>query len=105
MYIINTEVANDLFSENNVVFEVEEKLVELNHVFFSQTDITTSTGTVTVNYETLKDFFGKYFEIGIVQNCLSSYMAKVTPTGTMSLMELLRLIEEETGKMGLGILP
>lgn len=99
LYIINTEVANDLFSENNVVFEVEEKLVELNHVFFSQTDITTTTGTVTVNYETLKDFFGKYFEIGIVQNCLSSYMAKVTPTGTMSLMELLRYIEEETGNV------
>lgn len=99
LYIINTEVENDLFDKNNVVFEVEEKLVELNHVFFSQTDIPSKTGTVTINYETLKDFFGNYFKIGIVQNCLSAYMAKVTPTGTMSLMELLRYIEEETGNV------
>lgn len=99
LYIINTEVTNDLFDKNNVEFEAEEKLVELNNIFFSQTAITSANGVVTINYETLKSFFGKYFDIGIVQNCLSSHMQKVTPRGTMSLMELLRLIEQETGNV------
>ena len=99
LYIINTPVENDLFKENNVVFDAEEKLVELNHAFFSQTSIASATGIVNINYASLFDFFGDYFQIGIIQRCLSPYMEKVIPTGTMTLMELLRFIEEETGNV------
>ena len=53
-------------SENTVIFEAEEVLVELNHApFFSQTDLTTSNGftiskinnedNVTVNYAALNN--------------------------------------------------
>lgn len=99
LYIINTQVENDLFKENNVVFEAEEKLVELNFAFFSQTMVESETGIVTINYDSLFNFFGDYFQIGIIQRCLSPYMEKVIPTGTMTLMELLRFIEEETGNV------
>lgn len=99
LYVINTPVEKDLFKENNVVFDAEEKLVELNHAFFTQTSIDSQTGIVNINYETLFDMFGNYFSIGIIQNCLSPYMEKVIPTGTMTLMELLRFIEEETGNV------
>lgn len=99
LYIINTHVEKDLFEKNNVVFNAEEKLVELNNVFFSQTSIESANGVVTIGYDSLFDLFGDYFNIGIIQNCLSTYMENVIPTGTMTLMELLRFIEEETGNV------
>lgn len=106
LYVLNTEVENDLFEKNNVVFDAEEKLVELNNIFFSQTSLTeensyfdVNKNTVQINYTSLNDFFGKYFQIGIIQDCLSDYLKNISIKGTMSLMELLRLIEEETGNV------
>ena len=99
LYVINTHVENDLFESNKVEFESEEKLTELNHVFFSQTDITNASGIININYNSLHSIFKDYFKIGIVQNCLSPYMQNVQIKGTMTLMELLRLIEEETGNV------
>ena len=110
LYVINTDLTQDFFKENNVVFTAEDKIVELNNVpFFSQTDLVADNGftlrrinnedNVLVDYNALNFWFGAYFNIGIVQDCLTPALQRITPTGTMSLMELLRYIEEETGNI------
>lgn len=107
LYVINSNVEKDLFSENQVTFEAEEVLVELNYAPpFLQTDVTSANGFtinkqnsqdyVTVNYYALNQWFGDYFQIGIVQECLNKYVSRIAPRGIMSKMELLRFIEEET---------
>lgn len=106
LYVIPTQVEKQ-YDENRIVFEVEEVLTELNFApYFSQTDLTAKNGftlstvngqlNVKVNYDALVFWFGDYFNIGIVQDCLSSYLQKINVAGTMSLMSLLRYIEEET---------
>ena len=108
LYVINTNVEKDLFLENCVTFTAEDVLVELNNSgLFSQTDLTTANrfklnkvngeNNVTVNYEALNFWFGKHYNIGIVQDCLTALASRIVPKGTMSLMELYRLIESETG--------
>ena len=110
LYVINTKVKRDYFQENNVVFDVEDVLVELNYApLFSQTDLTTKNGftlstsngeqNVLVDYKALKFWFGDFFNIGIVQDCLNTTIQKISPTGTMTKMELLRFIEEHTGNV------
>ena len=106
LYVINTPVEHDMFEESKVSFEAEEVLTELNNApFFTQTDLTAgngfslSNGSVIVNHPALDFWFGDYFSIGIIQDCLSPYLKYIQPTGTMSLMELLRFIEEKTGNV------
>ena len=109
LYVLNTEVKQDLFKENTFSFTAEEVLVELNYApFFTQTELSNSAFTtsqlngetaVTVNYNSLNYWFGEYFNIGIVQDCISTYASKITFTGSMPLMTLLRYIEEETGNI------
>lgn len=110
LYVINSNVEKDLFNENKVTLEAEEILVELNYAQpFLQTEITASNGFtinkqnsqdyVAVNYYFLNYWFGKYFQIGTVQECLTKHASRIAPTGIMSLMELLRFIEEETGNI------
>ena len=113
LYVINTKVKQSLFKDNKFVFDAEEVLVELNYApLFRQTDLTKANGftvnkgndqsgtyerSVTINWNALNYWFGDYFNIGVVQACLNSYVAKVPLNGTMTLMSLLRKIEEETG--------
>ena len=107
VYVINTDLKKDYFKENKVTFDAEEKLTELNNVpYFSQTELTAANGftidsnkAVTVDFNALNVWFGDYFRIGLVQPCVSSDLQKISPTGTMSKMELLRYIEEETGNV------
>jgi len=109
LYVLNTEVKQDLFSENQFSFTAEEVLVELNYApFFTQSELSNKAFTksqvqnetaITVNWNSLNYWFGDYFNIGIVQDCLSSYLSKITFNGSMSLMSLLRYIEEETGNV------
>lgn len=107
LYVINNEVTRDYFKENNVKFTAEDVIVELNYVpFFKQTDITTANGftigttagqqNVKVDYKALDYWFGEYFQIGIIQNTVNTERSKISPKGTMTKMELLRFIEEET---------
>ena len=107
LYVINTHVKRDYFQENKVSFDAEDVIVELNYApFFNQNDLTTANGftlgttngedNVKVDYKALKYWFGDYFNIGVVQDCLNSRIQKISPIGTMSKMELLRYIEEET---------
>lgn len=108
LYVINTKVKQALFKDNKFTFDAEEVLVELNYApLFKQIDLTTANGftisnvngeqAVTINWNALNYWFGNYFNIGVVQDCLNTYVAKVPLSGTMSLMNLLRKIEEETG--------
>ena len=110
LYVINESIKNDYFSNNQVEFDAEDVLTELNNVpYFSQTDLTKSNGftfesnneskAVIVNYDALKIWFGEYFDIGIFQSILNSNLEKISPTGTLTKMELLRFIEEETSNV------
>ena len=109
LYVVNTEVKVDIYNENQFSMELEEVLVELNYApLFSQTDLTTANGfrinvndavEVYVDWNALNYWFGDYFNIGVVQDCLSENASKVTLSGTFTLMNLLRQIEEETGNV------
>lgn len=108
LYVINTSIKQDLFKENTFSFEAEEVLVELNNAhLFKQTDLTARNGftlstvngeqNVLVDWNALNFWFGDYFNIGIVQDCVSAHAQKIVLSGTMTLMSLLRYIESETG--------
>jgi len=110
LYVINEDIDFNLFQDNTISFDIEEVLVELNNApFFSQTDLTEKNGFtistvnnephVLVNRAALEFWFGDYFNIGIIQSCLSPNLQKIAPNGTMTLMSLLRYIEEETSNV------
>ena len=110
LYVIDENINFNLFQDNVITFPVEEVLVELNNApLFTQTDLTTKNGFtlttvsgethITLNRSALEFWFGDYFDIGIVQSCLTSRLQKIAPTGTMTLMKLLRFIEEETSNI------
>ena len=109
LYVINTNVENSIYKGNYFKFEVEEALVELNYAPpFSQTDLSNSAFTidntngkqeVVLNWNALNYWFGSYFNIGIVQKCINNSSNQMVLTGTMSLMSLLRQIEEESGNI------
>ena len=109
LYVINTEVKEDIYQENKFSLELEEVLVELNYApLFLQTEITNSEfRTVTtngqkqviINWNALNYWFGDYFNIGIVQDCIGEYAQRVTINGTTTRMNLLRQIEEQTGNV------
>ena len=110
LYVINTSVKQDIYQENCFECEMEEVLVELNYAPpFHQLQLTSNNGfsittsngqvSVKVDYAALNYWFGEYFNIGVVQKCLSDYNAQITFTGAMNLMNLLRYIEEETGNI------
>ena len=112
LYVINTSVKQDIYQENSFTCDCEEVLVELNYApLFSQLELTSQNGftfssnsnnqeySVVVNWNSLNYWFGEYFNIGVVQKCLSDYNAKIGISGTINLMTLLRYIEEETGNV------
>ena len=110
LYVINTPVETDVYKENSFHCDLEEVLVELNYApLFSQLDLKSSNGfkltttngeqSVTINWNALNYWFGDYFNIGVVQKCLNETHNKVALNGTMTLMSLLRYIEEETGNI------
>ena len=112
LYVINTSVVQDIYQENTFKCEMEEVLVELNYApLFTQNELSTQNGftfstnqtneeySVLVNWNSLNYWFGEYFNIGVVQKCISDYQAKIGLSGTINLMTLLRYIEEETGNI------
>ena len=107
LYVVNTNIEEDIFKENSFTVELEEVLVELNNTpLFFQTELTTDNGfktktsngqsVVKVDYNALNYWFGDYFNMGVVQDCLSDNMSWITVTGSITRMSLLRQIEEET---------
>ena len=116
LYVINTEVTQDIYDENCFKFDMEEVLVELNYApVFPQTELITAVDDednsifhlvssngkqeVVVDWNALNYWFGNYFNIGVVQKCISDYASRISITGTVNRMELLRNIEEETGNI------
>ena len=110
LYVINTPVEINVYAENSFSMELEEVMVELNYApIFSQNDLTSENGfkitttngeqSVTINWNALNYWFGDYFNIGVVQKCLNENYNRVPLSGTMTLMSLLRYIEEETGNV------
>lgn len=110
LYVINTKVEEDIYDENSFKVDAEEVLVELNYApVFSQTELSADNGftittlngrsNVTVNWNALEYWFGQYFNIGIVQDCLNNLVSHIPITGTVNRMDLLRSIEEQTGNI------
>lgn len=138
LYVINTEVSQDIYDENSFSVEIEEVLVELNYApVFSQTElyywVDNETGKiyktdneakeargndwqnyvkrfftlknengqleVVVDWNALNYWFGDYFNLGVIQSCISEHASRISITGTINRMDLLRIIEEETGNV------
>jgi len=110
LYVINTPVTTDVYDENSFHCTMEEVLVELNYApLFTQNELTSSNGfnitttngeqSVKVDWNALHYWFGKYFNIGVVQDCLNKEYNKISFNGTQTLMGLLRYIEDETGNV------
>lgn len=110
LYVINTTVETDIFDENSFSLSAEEILVELNYApIFTQNEITASNGftytdtngkrEVTVDWNALNYWFGRYFNIGIIQEVTTGKLKNISLSGTMTLMSLLRYIEECTGNI------
>ena len=109
LYLLNTKVEQDI-SENSFIIECEEVLVEMTYApLHSHTDITTGNGfklitengkqMVKLDYNSLNFWFGEFFNIGVVQDCISDYAQYISVTGTMTPMALLRQIEDESGNV------
>ena len=113
LYVVNTSVKQDIFKENSFTCTLEEVLVELNNaplvshldlttyssVFKVKTDSTTGETRVKIDWNSLNYWFGDFFNIGVVQDCLNSTIQWIPFFGSFNLMRLLRYIEEETGNV------
>lgn len=110
LYVINTPVETDVYQNNSFHCTIEEVLVELNYTtIVTQNEVTSNNGfhitttngqqAVKIDWNALHFWFGKYFNIGVVQQCLNEAHNKIVFTGTMTRMALLRYIEEETGNV------
>ena len=102
LYVINTNVEQDLFKENSFTFEAEEVLVELNNApLTSNLDLTAHTDVfkkrtvngateVLIDWNSLNYWFGDFFNIGVVQDCLNTDIQYIPFFGTYNKMTLLR---------------
>ena len=110
LYVINAPVQVDVYKENSFTCEMDEVLVELNYApLFSQIEvkaangfeITTTNGqqSVTIDWNFLNYWFGEFYNIGVVQKCLNENYNKIPFSGTMTLMSLLRYIEDQTANV------
>lgn len=93
LYVINSEYELDYWKENTVSFEAEEVLTELNYEH-----IAIFTESIQVTKDKLTSWFGSYYTIKNVDK-LDTGKTTVSPGGVLSLMNLLRLIEEKTERI------
>jgi len=103
LYVISNSAKYDYWDGNSITVPLEEVLVELNFVeLFKQratetiTLVTTSNNVNSSSF--LTDEFGQYFTIRNVEKPLGT-KNKVAFNGTMTKLELLRYIEDETGNI------
>jgi len=111
LYVVNTTVKQDIYKENSFTFDAEEVLVELNNApLVSHLDVTTYSSVfkeqringaqqLKIDWNALNYFFGEFFNIGVVQDCLNRTIQWIPFFGTFNLMNLLRYIEEQTGNV------
>lgn len=93
LYVINSDYELDYWKENTVSFEAEEVLTELNYEY-----IPLFTESIKVTKDKLTSWFGSYYTIKNVDK-LDTGKTTVSPNGVVSLMNLLRLIEEKTERV------
>ncbi len=94
LYVINTDYEIDFWKDNTVKLEAEEVITELNNdvVYFPENTL------IEITQTQLDTWFGAYYDIlGI--DTLNSSRKQVSPSGIMTRMSLLRLIEEQTGRV------
>ena len=91
LYVINTEYSIDYWEENVVTVQAEEILTELN---YQMVGIYGSTPT-KITTDKLKEWFGRWYTIGTIES-LGRNKNSINELGTVTLMKLLRTIEETT---------
>lgn len=94
LYVINTQYEIDFWEKNTITVEAEEVLTELNYDMLSFK----SGSVINITEEKLDEWFGAFYDISGLDK-LSSNKKQVSPEGIMSRMSLLRMIEEETGRV------
>lgn len=96
LYVINTNYDIDFWKENTIHLEAEEVIVELNNdvIYFEEDSI------INVTTQKLDEWFGSYYDIGTIDT-LASNRKQVTPSGIMTRMSLLRMIEEQTDRISI----
>lgn len=112
LYVINTKVKQDYFKDNCFTFEAEEVLVELNNApvvshldldsaVFKTRNVNNNTTEleVKIDWNSLNYWFGDFFNLGVVQDCLNASVQWIPFFGSYNLMNLLRFIEEQTGNV------
>ena len=111
LYVVNTKVKQDIFKDNCFTLELEEVLVELNNApLTSHLDLSSHSGVfktrtinnateVKIDWNCLNYWFGDFYNIGVLQDCLNSSVQWIPFFGTYNKMQLLRFIEEQTGNV------
>ncbi|WP_292475456.1 hypothetical protein [Methanosphaera sp.] len=94
LYVINTSYEIDFWKKNTITFEAEEIITELNNdvLYFPENSV------ITITENQLDEWFGGYYDI-LGMDSLTSNRKQVTPEGIMTYMSLLRMIEEQTGRI------
>ena len=93
LYVINNTYSLDYWEENTVTIEAEEVLTELNYQVVGVYE-----DNIKINKEQLTTWFGALYDIGTIDT-LESNKNKISAQGTVTLMNLLRTIEENTERV------
>ena len=111
LYVVNTKVKQDIYKDNCFTLDLEEVLVELNNApLTSHLDLTAHSSIfktrtinnateVKIDWNSLNYWFGDFYNIGVLQDCLNSSVQWIPFFGTYNKMNLLRYIEEQTGNV------
>lgn len=102
LYVINTQYSINYWKENTIDVEAEEVLVELNYAepFYHTGDkirVVPQSTEYAIRSKNLRAWFGDHYSIGTIQDPPSEELAYIEPCGSMTKMELLNYIEEQTG--------
>lgn len=102
LYVINTQYTINYWADNTLEVEAEEVLVELNYAepFYyagEKIRVIPVSDEWSKQVENLDKWFGDYYNIGKVNYPTSEELAYIEPCGSMTKMELLNYIEEQTG--------
>ena len=91
LYVINTEYNLDYWDENKVTVQAEEVLTEFNYQMVG----IYSNNAIPITQAKLIEWFGRFYTIGTIE-ALASNKNSINELGTVTLMKLLRTIEETT---------
>jgi len=94
LYVINTEYQIDYWDKNHVTIQAEEVLTELNN----QVVGVYSKNSIKITADRLKEWFGRWYTIGTIES-LATAKNSIQQLGTVTLMTLLRTIEEKTERV------